>query len=106
MPSPRNSVSFATICSGVPTRGPERNDSTVSATRCGSTRRRVLPHRVAETVESFRSGPLVGTPEQIVAKLTELRGLGMTYAITYFAEAAYDTSGIELFEREVVPALR
>src|SRR5665647_115071 len=67
---------------------------------------RVLPHRVAETVESFRSGPLVGTPEQIVAKLTELRGLGMTYAITYFAEAAYDTSGIELFEREVVPALR
>jgi hypothetical protein len=30
----------------------------------------------------------------------------MTYAITYFAEAAYDRSGIELFEREVVPALR
>ena len=39
-------------------------------------------------------------------KRQELRGLGMTYAITYFAEAAYDTSGIELFEREVVPALR
>ena len=30
----------------------------------------------------------------------------MTYAITYFAEAAYDRSGIELFESEVVPALR
>jgi hypothetical protein len=29
----------------------------------------------------------------------------MTYAITNFAEAAYDTSGIELFEREVIPAL-
>ena len=31
--------------------------------------------------------------------------LGMTYAITYFAEAAYDTSGIALFAKEVVPAL-
>ena len=41
-----------------------------------------------------------------MAKLTELEALGMTYAITYFAEAAYDRSGIELFETEVVPALR
>jgi hypothetical protein len=30
----------------------------------------------------------------------------MTYAICYFPEAAYDRSGIELFEREVAPALR
>jgi hypothetical protein len=30
----------------------------------------------------------------------------MTYAITYFAEAAYDTSGIDLFEDEVIPALQ
>ena len=57
------------------------------------------------TVESFRTGPLVGTPEQIVSKLQSLQDLGMTYAITYFSEAAYDRSGIELFEREVVPAL-
>ena len=28
----------------------------------------------------------------------------MTYAILYFPEAAYDRSGIELFEREVIPA--
>jgi hypothetical protein len=48
----------------------------------------------------------VGTPEQVVETLRELQGAGMTYAITYFAEAAYDTSGIELFETEVVPALR
>ena len=65
-----------------------------------------LPERAPKVAEEFRNGPLVGTPEQIVEKLTELRGLGMTYAITYFAEAAYDRSGIELFEREVVPALR
>ena len=68
--------------------------------------RRTVPHREAEEVESFRKGPLVGTPEQIVEKLTELRALGMTYAITYFQEAAHDTSGIELFERQVAPALR
>ena len=68
--------------------------------------RRTLPHREAEEVDMFRRGPLVGTPEQVVEKLTELRGLGLEYAIIFFQEAAYDTSGIELFEREVVPALR
>ncbi len=68
--------------------------------------RQVLPHRADAEVASFRNGPLVGTPEQIVEKLTHLRSLGLGYAITYFAEAAYDTSGIELFEQEVAPALR
>jgi F420-dependent oxidoreductase-like protein len=68
--------------------------------------RRVVPHRLEQEMEMYRSGPLVGTPEQIVATLERLRALGMTYAITYFAEAAYDTSGIELFEESVVPALR
>jgi len=48
---------------------------------------------------------LAGTPEQLVERLQAMQKLGMTYAITYFAEAAYDTSGIELFEREVMPAL-
>ncbi|MFC8922320.1 LLM class F420-dependent oxidoreductase [Cellulosimicrobium sp. NPDC057127] len=67
---------------------------------------RTLPERAAAHAESARKGPLVGTPEQIVEKLTQLRDLGMTYAITYFAEAAYDRSGIELFEREVIPALQ
>ncbi|MQY17185.1 LLM class F420-dependent oxidoreductase [Nocardia macrotermitis] len=47
-----------------------------------------------------------GTPDQLVEKLGALRDLGMGYAILNFPEAAYDTSGIELFEREVIPALR
>ncbi|WP_129336874.1 LLM class F420-dependent oxidoreductase [Cellulomonas endophytica] len=68
--------------------------------------RATVPGKVEQVAEEFRRGPLVGTPEQIVEKLRELEGLGMTYAITYFAEAAYDRSGIELFEREVVPALK
>jgi alkanesulfonate monooxygenase SsuD/methylene tetrahydromethanopterin reductase-like flavin-dependent oxidoreductase (luciferase family) len=49
--------------------------------------------------------PLVGTPEQIVEKLNEMQRLGMTYAITYFPEAAYDRSGIDLFTRHVMPAV-
>jgi F420-dependent oxidoreductase-like protein len=46
-----------------------------------------------------------GTPEQIVEKLKRMRELGCEYAILNFPEAAYDRSGIELFEREVIPAL-
>lgn len=67
---------------------------------------RTVPERAAGVAADLRRGPLVGTPEQVVAKLHELEALGMTYAITYFADAAYDRSSIELFEREVVPALR
>ena len=46
-----------------------------------------------------------GTPEQVVEKLQRIRDLGCDYAITYFPEAAYDRSGIEMFERDVIPAL-
>jgi len=65
-----------------------------------------VPEKAAGEAESFRKGPLVGTPEQIVEKLVELRGLGLGYAITYFADAAYDRSSIELFEQKVAPELR
>jgi len=49
--------------------------------------------------------PGVGTPEQLVERLADMKSRGMTYAIHSFAESAYDRSGIELFEREVIPAL-
>ncbi|MGK8500764.1 LLM class F420-dependent oxidoreductase [Nocardia asiatica] len=51
-------------------------------------------------------GAATGTPDQIIEKLRRVRDLGLGYAILNFPEAAYDTSGIELFEREVIPALR
>jgi F420-dependent oxidoreductase-like protein len=57
------------------------------------------------TYANFASGPLVGTPEQCIEKLTEAKGMGLSYAIAYFVDAAYDPSSIELFAREVVPAL-
>jgi F420-dependent oxidoreductase-like protein len=66
----------------------------------------LLPADVLEsTMKQFHDGRLTGTPEQIVERLTEMRKLGLTYAITYFREAAYDRSGIDLFTKEVVPAL-
>jgi F420-dependent oxidoreductase-like protein len=55
--------------------------------------------------EQFASGPLVGTPEQLVERLTDARAMGLTYAITYFVDAAYDLSSVELFTQQVIPAL-
>jgi F420-dependent oxidoreductase-like protein len=53
------------------------------------------------------TGPgLIGTPEQIVARLQQMERLGMTYPICYFVDAAYDRGSIELFESQVIPALR
>lgn len=70
---------------------------------------RLEPHVGAERAEAqlngFRGLPACGTPERIVEKLTALRDAGMTYGIFYFPEAAHDRSGLELFEREVIPAL-
>ncbi|WP_295693501.1 LLM class F420-dependent oxidoreductase [Lapillicoccus sp.] len=66
-----------------------------------------VPENVIEGQrKGMLSGPTVGTPEQIVEALKGMEAQGMTYAITNFTEAAYDTSGIELFEREVMPELR
>jgi F420-dependent oxidoreductase-like protein len=50
-------------------------------------------------------GANAGTPEQIVEKLAPFAAAGMGYAIVNFPEAAYDTSGLELFAAAVVPAL-
>ncbi len=68
------------------------------------TRAGLPPEVVDSTVRSFEDGPLVGTPEQVAETLQRMQELGMTYAITYFVESAYDISGVELFEREVLPA--
>jgi F420-dependent oxidoreductase-like protein len=67
---------------------------------------RVLSPEMAEqSADGFAKSPLAGTPEQIIERLREMGDLGMNYAIVYFAEAAYDHSGIELFAKEVAPAL-
>lgn len=57
------------------------------------------------SLDAFRGMPAVGTPEQIIENLSALEAQGLEYGIFYFPEAAYDTSGIEMFEKEVLPAL-
>lgn len=61
----------------------------------------------ADAMIAGTSGPdsATGTPEQVIERLTRIRDLGCDYVICYFPEAAYDPSGIELFEREIIPAL-
>ncbi|MHA3837355.1 LLM class F420-dependent oxidoreductase [Terrabacter sp. AAH1] len=62
--------------------------------------------KVEEHVANLRTQPAVGTPEKIVEMFKDMESRGMTYAITYFGEAAYDRSGIELFEDKVAPELK
>lgn len=77
------------------------------ADRLDALKARLVPYVGEERAEgalgAFRGLPAVGTPEQIVENLRGLQKRGMTYGIFYFPEAAYDRSGIELFEREVIP---
>ncbi|HEX3961558.1 MAG TPA: LLM class F420-dependent oxidoreductase [Trebonia sp.] len=65
-----------------------------------------VPADVVESqIKMLSSSPLAGTPEQIAERLTELNGLGMTYAIINIPDVAYDRSGLELFTKKVMPAL-
>ncbi len=62
--------------------------------------------RAEKIVQSnFVDGGTAGTPEQIVETLSGWRDAGMEYGIGYFPEAAYDTAGLELFARTVIPEL-
>ena len=57
-------------------------------------------------VENYvKNGGMVGTPEQLIEELRAWEHHGMTYAIIYFPQVATNTSGLELFAREVIPAL-
>jgi F420-dependent oxidoreductase-like protein len=65
----------------------------------------LTPDQLATNLEQYRNGPLVGTPEQIVERLEELRREGLGYAIGYFQDAAYDDGSVRLFAEQVIPAL-
>ena len=66
-----------------------------------------VPESVADAMIAGVAGPdsATGTVQQVIDRFAKIRDLGCEYAICYFPEAAYDRSGIELFEREVIPAL-
>ena len=79
------------------------------ADRLAAIEARVAPYLGDVTeryMADYRSpSALVGTVEQVIEKLTERQARGVQYGIHYFPEHAYDRSGIDLFEREVIPAL-
>jgi len=80
-----------------------------AADRLAAVIARVRPHvgdeRAAAIEADYLSSPGFGTPEQVAERLAERARHGLGYSIHYFPEAAYDSSGLELFEREVIPAL-
>lgn len=65
--------------------------------------RRIVPAEQAARATAMYV-EMAGTPEQLVERLRPWAAVGLAYAIVYFPDAAYDTSGLELFAREVVPA--
>ncbi|MFV0374447.1 LLM class F420-dependent oxidoreductase [Microbacterium sp.] len=70
---------------------------------------RLRPHvgdQRADAIEQqYLASAAFGTPEQVAEHLAGYADEGLAYTIAYFPEAAYDYSGVELFEREVIPAL-
>ena len=62
--------------------------------------------KVESAINGLRGMPAFGTPEQIIENLSKVRDAGLAYTICNFAEAAYDTSGIDMFVNEVMPALQ
>jgi F420-dependent oxidoreductase-like protein len=61
------------------------------------------PERVERTLRNYQA--FSGTPEQLIDILRPWVEAGLDYGIFYFADAAYDQIGFELFAKEVVPNL-
>ena len=77
--------------------------------RLAAVKARLLPYvgeKRADAIEhDYRTSDGFGTAEQVAERLALRAEHGLGYAIHYFPEAAYDRSGIDLFEREVIGAL-
>jgi F420-dependent oxidoreductase-like protein len=82
---------------------------TEAADRLAAVKARLLPlvgEKRADQIEhDYLSSDGFGSVEQVAERLARRAGHGLAYAIHYFPEAAYDRSGIELFEREVIAKL-
>lgn len=77
--------------------------------RLAAVKARLLPfvgQQHADRIEhDYLTSDAFGTPEQVAERLAVRAEHGLGYSIHYFPELAYDASGVELFEREVIPAL-
>ena len=78
--------------------------------RLAAVKARLVPHLGQDRADAIERDYLAsdgfGTVEQVAERLAERERHGLAYAIHYFPEAAYDRSGIQLFERDVIGALR
>lgn len=75
--------------------------------RLRATYLRFMPEdRADRRMAEFVTGPGTGTPDKVAANIAAMAEAGMGYAIFYVPGLAHDRSGLELFEKEVVPALR
>ncbi|GAB3570460.1 LLM class F420-dependent oxidoreductase [Spelaeicoccus albus] len=63
------------------------------------------PEHAGQAERWTRHRTAIGTPEQIIERLGAVRDAGLDYGIMFFPDMAYDLSSIELFERQVIPAL-
>ncbi len=66
----------------------------------------VGPDAASGSMGAFRGMPAVGTPDKVAENLRGLEEAGMSYGIFYFPNIAHDREDLELFEQQVVPALR
>jgi hypothetical protein len=68
--------------------------------RLADLHRRFAPDdEVEDTLRAFQVSPAVGTVEQVAEALHASEDAGMTYAICYSPEAAYDKSNSASFPR-------
>ena len=63
----------------------------------------ITEERAESVLGRYRA--MAGTPEQLVERLGPWSEAGMSYAIVYFFDAAHDSSGLERFAHEVIPAI-
>jgi F420-dependent oxidoreductase-like protein len=68
--------------------------------------RKHTPERADAEIEAWRNAPLRGTADQVAEQIAAYEDAGLGYAIMYFPNAAGDRDQIDLFAREVIPALR
>lgn len=57
------------------------------------------------SVEQMQQAAIVGTPEQVVARLQAMANAGVNYFITYFPRIAYDHEPLHVFAEQVAPHL-
>lgn len=57
-------------------------------------------------LDGVKERAAIGTPQQVIERLASFRQAGSGVLILYFPDAAYDSTGIQLFAEQVMPALR